>query len=87
MNIIETIFMTIVVLFIGLIAVGIFLQTFMDLWNEVGKDFWNDLMSKFRNTKIGMWYFNKKNGIEIISDKEYDNLLKSGKIKLMIVEV
>ena len=67
MSIISTIFMTIVVLFIGIITLAIFIQTNVELWNEVGKDLWDDFTSWFKKTKIGMWYTNKKNGIEILS--------------------
>ena len=67
----------------------IFIQTNVELWNEVGKDFWNDMKSSvinwFNDTKISMWYKNKKNKVEILSDWEYKTLMKSGQIKNTII--
>lgn len=88
-TIMDTIFTTLVVLFIGIISIMIFIQTNVELWNEVGKNLWNDMKStvinRFNDTKIGMWYKNKKNKVEILSDRKYNRLLKSGQIKNIIV--
>ena len=65
----DTIFSIISVLFIGAISIIIFIQTNVELWNEVGKDLWNEMKHKFNGTKVGMWYKNRKNGVEILSDK------------------
>ena len=81
----DTIFSIISVLFIGAISIIIFIQTNVELWNEVGKDFWNEMKYKFNDTKVGMWYTNKKNKVEIISEWEYKNLLRSGQIKNTII--
>ena len=89
MNTISTILYVVVMLAFGLFALGIFIQTNVELWNEVGKDFWNDMKSNitdwFNGTKMGMWYKNKKNKVEILSDMEYKNLMKSGRIKNTII--
>jgi hypothetical protein len=88
-TIMDTIFTTLVVLFIGVVSIMIFIQTNVELWNEVGKDLWNDMKSTviswFNGTKMGMWYKNKKNKVEILSDRKYNLLLKSGQIKNIIV--
>ena len=81
----DTIFSIISVLFIGAISIIIFIQTNVELWNEVGKDFWNEMKSKFNDTKVGMWYKNRKNGVEILSDRKYKYLLRSGQIKNTII--
>lgn len=85
----DTIFTTLVVLFIGVVSIMIFIQTNVELWNEVRKDLWNDMKSTviswFNDTKMGMWYKNKKNKVEILSDRKYNRLLKSGQIKNIIV--
>ena len=85
MNAISTILYVVVMLVFGPLILGIFIQSNVELWNEVGKDFWNDMKSNitdwFDNTKMGMWYKNKKNKIEILSDREYRNLMKLGRIK------
>ena len=81
----DTIFSIISVLFIGAISIIIFIQTNVELWNEVGKDFWNEMKSKFNDTKVGMWYKNRKNGVEILSDRKYKYLVKSGQIKNTII--
>ena len=88
-TIMDTIFTTLFILFFGAITIMIFIQTNVELWNEVGKDFWNDMKSNitdwFNDTKMGMWYKNKKNKVEILSDWEYKTLMKSGQIKNTII--
>ena len=85
----DTIFTTLFILFFGVITSMIFIQTNVELWNEVGKDFWNDMKSNitdwFNDTKMSMWYKNKKNKVEILSDREYKNLMESGQIKNIII--
>ena len=88
-TIMDTIFTTLFILFFGAITIIIFIQTNVELWNEIGKDFWNDMKSNitdwFNDTKMGMWYKNKKNKVEILSDMEYKNLMESGRIKNTII--
>ena len=84
-TIMDTIFSIISVLFIGAISIIIFIQTNVELWNEVGKDLWNEMKYKFNDTKVGMWYKNRKNGVEILSDRKYKYLVKSGQIKNTII--
>ena len=81
----DTIFTTLFILFFGAITIMIFIQTNVELWNEVGKDFWNEMKYKFNDTKVGMWYKNRKNGVEILSDRKYKYLVKSGQIKNTII--
>ena len=87
----DTIFTTLFILFFGAITIIIFIQTNVELWNEIGKDFWNDMKSNitdwFNDTKMGMWYKNKKNRVTILSDREYQKLLKSDRNKNIIIVV
>lgn len=83
MGIISTISVTIVVIFIGIIALAIFIQTNVELWNEVGKDLWDDFTGWLKKTKAGMWYNNRKNGIDILSDREYDRIVRTKGIKVI----
>ena len=89
MNAISTILHVVVILAFGLFALGIFIQTNVELWNEVGKEVWDDMKSDvtnwFNDTKMSMWYKNKKNKVEILSDWEYKTLMKSGQIKNTII--
>lgn len=89
MNTISTILYVAVMLIFGLLVLGIFIQTNVELWNEVGKEAWDDMKSTvinwFNCTKMGMWYKNKKNKVEILSDWEYENLMESGQIKNIII--
>ena len=89
MNAISTILYVVVMLAFGFFVLGIFIQTNVELRNEVGKDFWNDMKSNitdwFNDTKMGMWYKNKKNKVGILSDWKYENLMKSGQIKNTII--
>ena len=77
METIRTILYVVVELAFGLLALGIFIQTNVELWNE--------MKHKFNDTKVGMWYKNRKNGVEILSDRKYKHLLKSGQIKNIII--
>ena len=89
METIRTILYVVVELAFGLLALGIFIQTNVELWNEVGKEVWGDMKSTvtnwFYDTKVGMWYKNRKNGVEILSDRKYKYLVKSGQIKNTII--
>ena len=89
MNAISTILYVVAMLAFGLFTLGIFIQTNVELWNEVGKEVWDDMKSAvtnwFNDTKMSMWYKNKKNKVEILSDWEYKNLMKSGQIKNIII--
>ena len=85
MNTISTILYVVVMSVFAPLVLGIFIQTNVELWNEVGKEAWDDMKSTvinwFNDTKMGMWYKNKKNKVEILSDREYRNLMKLGRIK------
>lgn len=86
METIRTIFYVIVMLSVVIFALGIFIQANKELWEEVGKDAFAAFKDWFKSTSFGMWYNNKKNNVEILSDKEYENLLNKGKIFPIIVE-
>ena len=87
----DTIFTIIFILFIGVVSFIHFIQIIVELWNEVGKDVWKNIKATvikwFNDTEIGMWYTNKKNKVEMISEWEYKNRLKSGQIKNTIIIV
>ena len=89
MNAISTILYVVVMLVFGPLILGIFIQSNVELWNEVGKEIWDDMKSDvtnwFNDTKMSMWYKNKKNKVGILSDWEYENLMKSGQIKNIII--
>ena len=89
MNTISTILYVVVMLVFGPLILGIFIQSNVELWNEVGKEVWDDMKSTvtnwFNDSKMGMWYKNKKNKVEILSDWEYKTLMKSGQIKNTII--
>ena len=59
-----------------LLAMGIFIQTSRELWESFKEDYgdW------FKTTRIGMWYNNRKNGVTILTDKEYAKLCTTRKI-------
>ena len=89
MNTISTILYVVVMLVFAPLVLGIFIQTNVELWDEVGKEVWGDMKSTvinwFNGTKMSMWYKNKKNKVEILSEWEYKNLMKSGQIKNIII--
>ncbi len=81
MNTISTILYVAVMLVFGPFILGIFIQTNKELWGYMK----SDVIDWFNDTKMGMWYKNKKNKVEILSDWEYENLMKSGQIKNIII--
>jgi hypothetical protein len=74
MNTIATIFGYLFLALLGIFALMLFIQTNMDLWNEIGKDWW-------KTTKMGMKISNKRNGVTILTDQEYEQMLYGGQIK------
>ena len=72
--------MRLILLFIGILIVKIFIETFQ----EAKKEFGPEIKDWFKHTKLGMWYTNKKNGVTILSEREYNKILKSGKVKMVI---
>ena len=87
----DTIFTIIFILFIGVVSTIHFIQIIVELWNEVGKDFWKNIKSTiinwFNDTEIGMWSTNKETKVQIISEWEYKYLLASVQIKNTIIIV
>ena len=75
MNIISTILYVTVMLVLGIFVIGVFIQTNKELWCIMKPD----VIDWFKHTKVGMYYYNRKNGVRILSDMEYDCILKSGK--------
>ena len=82
METIRTILYVVVELAFGLLALGIFIQTNKELWGYMK----SDVIDWFKTTRMGMNYYNRKNGFKILSDKEFDNIPKSGKIIYINVE-
>ena len=82
MNTISTILYVIVMIVTSIFVLGIFVQSNKEMWENFKKDYtpW------FKNTKVGMWYYNRKNGVKILSDREFDNILKSDKVIYIDVE-
>lgn len=81
MDIITTIFTTILAIFIGIVVLMIFIQCNVELWKEVKPE----IKSWLRGTRLEMWYKNRKNKVKILTKSEYDYLVRSGKIKSTIV--
>lgn len=81
MNIITTIFTVAFEIFLGLIALAIFIQSYVDLWKEMKPE----IQDWFKSTRIGMWHSNRKNKVKILSKKEYSSMVMNGKIKSTIM--
>lgn len=79
-----TIFSIIFELVIFALALIVFIQCTKDVLMD--KEVIEDIKDWFKDTKIGMWYTNKKNGVTILSEKQYQRMLKDGKIKPIQVE-
>ena len=78
-----------IILFIILfpIAVMIFIQSIREIQNEIGKDLYEDIRKWYRGTRFFMWYNNYKNGVKILSEKEYDMIMRGREIRNIVIEV
>ena len=76
MNTISTILYVAVMLVLGLFVLGLFIQTNKELWGVMK----SDVIRWFKTTMVGMNYYNRKNGIKVLSEAEYRNIPKSGKV-------
>lgn len=81
MDIITTIFTVAFEIFLGLIALAIFIQSNVDLWKEMKPE----IQDWFKSTRLGMWHNNRKNKVKVLTDAEYVQMMMSGKIKSTIV--
>ena len=82
MSIISTIFTYLLLAVIFCVAVGIFIQCTKEMW----ENFLEDYGDWFKTTTIGMWYFNKKNGVTILTEEEYQKICATKKIVDIEVE-
>jgi len=89
MEIISRIIFIAVELMFFAFALLLFIQCNKELWDEMGRDSWNELKSDisgwFYNTKFGMWYRNKQNGVTVLSEKEYQKLIRKNNVKTRII--
>lgn len=63
-------------LVLGLFILRIFIQTSKELWDDMK----SDVIRWFKTTMVGMNYYNRKNSVEVLSEVEYRNIPKSGKV-------
>lgn len=63
-------------LVLGLFILRIFIQTSKELWDDMK----SDVIRWFKTTTVGMNYYNRKNSVEVLSEVEYRNIPKSGKV-------
>lgn len=76
MKLIADIFNYTILTGVFLFAVVLFIQTSREVWENFKEDYgdW------FKGTRIGMWFNNRKNGVTILTEEEYENLRMTGKI-------
>lgn len=89
--------LTLIFILLFVLATLIFIQVNVELWNEIGDDFFHDTKKSvkkktakvkdwYKNTRLFIWSHNRKNGVKILSEKEYLQLLQEGKIKYVVIE-
>lgn len=92
-----TIMLTLIFILLFVLATLIFIQVNVELWNEVGDDIFHDVKKSvkkktakvkdwYKGTRLFLWNNNRKNGVKILSEKEYLRLLQEGKIKYVVIE-
>ena len=70
---------------IMLVSILIFIQAILDLWDKIGRDVFRSINDWFRRTDVGARMINLKNGITILTDDEYEEMLYGGQIKYNII--
>lgn len=85
MEIIKTIFHVIIELAFAWYVSLIFIQTSRDLWNEFGKENLERIKSSLKSTRTAMWYRNRKNNFEVISEKKFNKLVNKN-FKAIVIE-
>ena len=89
--------LTFIFILLFVLATLIFIQVNVELWNEIGDDIFHDAKKSvkkktakvkdwYKGTRLFMWGNNRKNGVKILSEKEYLQLLQEGKIKYVVIE-
>jgi len=67
-----------------------FIGCLIDFHNEIGSDMINDIKRPvsnwYKNTRLAIWSKNRKNKVKILSEKKYNQMLKEGKIKYVVIE-
>jgi len=84
-----TFFLSIILITIFIFTLGIAVNCFIDLWREFAderKQMKKSVKDWYKKTRLFMWSSNRKNGITIISEKEYNRMLKNGEIKYVVIE-
>jgi len=81
MELIETIFWTILGLGAFFIVMLIFIQSNVELWMTMKPE----INRWFKTTRLGMYYNNRKNGVKILSEEEYNKYVNPEK-EMIIIE-
>lgn len=85
METIRTIFHVIIELVFAWYVLVIFIQTSRDLWNEFGKEDLERIKSRLKSSGPAMWYRNRKNNFEVISEKKFNKLVNKN-FKAIVIE-
>jgi len=70
---------------IMLVSILIFIQAILDLWDKIGRDVFRSINDWLIRTDVGARMINLKNGITILTDDEYEEMLYGGQIKYNII--
>ena len=70
---------------IMLVSILIFIQAIIDLWDNIGRDVFRSIEDWFHRTDVGARMINEKNGVTILTDEEYEEMLYGGQIKHNII--
>lgn len=70
---------------IMMVSILIFIQAILDLWDKIGRDVFRSINDWFCHTDVGARMINLKNGITILTDDEYEEMLYGGQIKHNII--
>ena len=75
---------TIFQIIISIFVVALTISTIKGLWTEMIIPCYNEEKENFLNwyhsTRIGRWHWNHKQGVKILTEKEYNKISKGNKI-------
>lgn len=72
-------------IFVTAIAIACFID-FLKMYEDDYRKMKKSVKDWHSKTKLSMWNHNRKNRVKILSEKEYFNLMKEGKIKYVVIE-
>ena len=79
-------FIIVLALFVSVVLFIKINDVLFDEYASERKSIKESISKWYKGTRLFMWSNNRKNGVTILSEKEYHRLLEEGKIKYVVIE-